>query len=105
MTPAYGEPFNVTKFYQGVFIPNCLLQAPTLNSSEKLLMGLLFQLVAPDGTVKSTKQKLGEHLNWSIPIITKYTKSLKQKRFINILNMGKYNSYTFIDQDIYDLAI
>ena len=98
-----GECFNPYKVFNGVFIPNCIVEAIDIPPSAKLLYGLLSSYAGKNGLCYPPQAELAEKLNLKEDTIKRILYLLSETGYIEIINpqgidrLRHYNnSYKFL---------
>jgi hypothetical protein len=104
-----GEDFNPYKVFNGVFIPNCIVEATDIPPSAKLLYGLLSSYAGQNGKCYPPQSELAEKLNLKEDTIKRILYLLSDTGYIKIINpegidrLRHYNnSYKFLWKDNFE---
>lgn len=100
----YGTQFNPFGWFYGLFIPNCIAQAPIPDSS-KLLLGRLFQYAGKDGKAFPSRKQLTIDLAWKMSKLDRVIKALKKEQLIETYQPDEQSPsvYVFLFHAMYNM--
>lgn len=100
---ASKEYFNPYRMSYGVFIPNYIMDAEDLSSTEKILYGLLVSYAGKNGICYPSHEELSNKMNLSVRHVGDAIRGLEKKDYIEAIRpTGKQrlmhfrNNYRFI---------
>lgn len=99
-----GKPFNPFNMFKGAYIPNGIMECPTISDRLKLLMGRLFQYSGRNGTAYPFRKTLAKKLGWDLRKLDRVIKEAKDKRLIKTTQEtdNSPSEYIFLYSTIYD---
>lgn len=97
------EYFNPYRMSYGVFIPNYIMDADDLSSTEKILYGLLVSYAGKNGVCYPSHEELSSRMNLSVRHVGDAIRGLEKKEYIDAIRpTGKQrllhfrNNYRFV---------
>lgn len=91
--------FNPYRRFIGAFLPNCILQLPSISQGAKLAWGRLAQYAGEDGEAYPSLKTLGEELGVKEAQARRYVEELEAVRLIEREDQpGKPSRYWHLDE-------